>query len=1170
MEYRFCFGASGAGKSTKLHEWIIRQAGEALHQGNLDKAFLVIVPDQYTMQTQKDLVLAAGERGGILNADVLSFGRLSHRVFEEVGADPRGVLDDMGKTLLLRRLTARLGDRLQVLGSGADRPGMAAEIKSVISEFMQYGICAAEVGDLAACAAKAGQGGLAARLTDLELLYQAFLEDRKERYLTGEETLDLLAEAVPRSRLLAGSTVVFDGFTGFTPVQNRVIAAIMQAAEETVFALDYAPDGGTDIREVLAGAPFEEQDLFYLTRKTAAQITHMAQRAGIAHGRDMFLTKTPRFDGEPALQHLEKALFRYPVRSYAEGEGAALDRGPADGTPEQMRGTRRELPVHLSAASSPEEEVRQTFLQIRHLIEEKGYHYRDIAIVTGDLAGYEDALRTAAQRYDTPVYLDTNRAILQNPLTETIRGALEIGAGDYSYETVFRFLRCGLVGISAEMTDRLENYCLRRGIASRKRWETVFDPEFEEARKTFLAAIAPLQDQGRATAKERTENLYRFLLGIHAGSQMQQLAEDYEAAGEPAPAMEYRQIYGAVLELLDQIHELLGDELTPAGEFQELMEAGFAEIRLGTLPQQVDRILIGDIERTRLSQVKVLFFLGVNDGSVPGNSSKGGLISDLDREFLKETSLFKTGGLELAPTPREQMYTQRLYLYMNLTKPTCELYVSYSKCDAAGASLRPSYLIGLLQQMFPTLSVQLPEERSAAWQVASHRDAGKYLAAAIRSYADGRYLRDENAQREFLTMYGVMYAAGCEAQMLREAAFSHYRPKPLSKKTAQKLYHGLIRGSVTRLETAAACYLRQYLYYGLRLREREEYTFKENDSGTILHESIRMFGQLLREEGLSWLDYTKEQGGALMAHALQNAAGDYKEQVLYATQRSAYQLGRLQKILEKTAEVLQYQLQQGDFLPEALERAFGYRGEITYPLEDGTLVLEGRIDRVDLAREDGRIYVKIVDYKSGKKELNPARIRAGLQLQLPLYLEVQRRSLLSRNPEQQIVPAAMLYSRFDNPVLSARESAAVMKLYRAGDTAAADQESRRLLRKKLRPDGAVGAEEDILEHLDHALSGDGVTSEVVPAARKKDGTLRAESHVFTAEGYGQMVQQLEEKICQLAEDILKGRTDARPVRYDGNTTACTYCPYQDSCGFDRRIPGYDYRGMDEPQYTPGE
>ena len=519
-------------------------ARDALARQDFSVNFLVVVPDQYTMQTQKEMVLAAGACGGILNVDVLSFGRLSHRIFEEVGADERGVLDDMGKTLLLRRLVSRCRKDLTVLGNGAQRPGMIAEIKSVISEFMQYGITPEGAGNLAAGAAAGGQGGLAARLLDLKLLYEAFLEERKNRYITGEETLDLLAEAIPRSGLIRRSIVIFDGFTGFTPVQNRVLLALMQNAREVVFSLDYAEDGGTPIRSVMQGEAYEEQDLFYLTRKTVAQICKMAGQGGIPHEEDWYIgnetgrTVPPRFAGNPALAHLEKSLFRYPVRAYRKDAA--------------------KLPVHLVLASNPAAEVRQMFRKIHELIAEKGYHYRDFAIVSGNLSAYEDDIRICAAGMGIPVYLDTNRSVLQNPLTETIRGALEIGGGDYSYETVFRYLRSGLTGLSEDEVDRLENYCLARGIASRKRWETAFDDAYEPMRTRVLAQLSSLQSLGRANALERTKALYDFLAAIDRSLQLfydepekwARLAENDMAVDSSwqEPAQEYMQLYKKAIE----------------------------------------------------------------------------------------------------------------------------------------------------------------------------------------------------------------------------------------------------------------------------------------------------------------------------------------------------------------------------------------------------------------------------------------------------------------------------------------------------------------------------------------------------------------------------------------------------------------------------------------------
>ena len=1393
MSYRFCLGASGAGKSTYLHREAVRRAAAALERFDFGSSVLLIVPDQFTMQTQKDLVLAAGEyagegksshaagtapaagdapsdtagpqpadRGGIMNIDVLSFGRLSHRIFEEIGADPGGILDDMGKSLILRRLAASCAKDLKVLGQKAGRPGMIAEVKSVISEFMQYGISADGVGELASYAASHGQGALAAKLSDLQVLYRAFLDERGSRFLTGEESLELLAEAVPKSRLVAGSIVILDGFTGFTPVQYRAILALMQCAKEVIVALDYAEDGGTPIADVMAGAPFEEQDLFFLTRQTVSQICRMGERGGVAHGGDIYIAggkpgpvpqeshgrgKTgrvpsqdiagcdrggvahggdiyieggrevpPRFAGNPALAHLERSLFRSPLRVYEEagtgsvagvcaasgfdsgtsgaGDGAAGSApcaGGADGKPA------RELPVHLILASNPGQEVRQMFIRIRRLTAQKGYHYRDIAVVAGDLSTYEDEIRVYAERYDVPIYIDTRRAVTQNPLTETIRSALEIGGGDYSYETVFRFLRGGLSGLSPDDVDRLDNYCLKRGIASRRRWETAFDPEYEPMRQTFLAAIRPLQaprkgEAARAggrngssvggaagmsassssgsgpavaasssspgsekpssagipgrrqNAQERTRALYAFLLGIRAGEQMQEKARRLREQGQNARAMEYEQIYGEVIHLLDELYDLPGQEPISAKDYLDLVVTGFQEIRIGTLPQQADRIPVGDMERTRIPEVKILFFLGVNDGNIPKGTSKGGLLSDLDREFLQESGVLARTGASLSPTPREQMYIQRLYLYMNMTKPSKELYVSRAAVDSDGRSIRPSYFIGMMQQMYPQLETEVPEEAPAPEQMIAPKDASPFLAAALRDYADGLYLKDPARRDEVLTIYGFcaqqearemappavhasgtgqtsgcdadaqafaratdgpeagaggeerycagpgageLRTGGCSAHLLRKAAFLRYRAVPLSKKTARQIYGRSIRGSVTRLESAANCYLQQFLRYGLHLEERERYTFEANDSGNIMHESIQRFGQLLQQAGISWTAFTKEQGRALIAGALRDVAGTYNDQVLFDSARSTYQAGRLQRILERTADTLQYQLLQGDFEPRELEQDFGGGGELSFALKGGgRLTLQGRIDRVDLAeggadagtralpdRADpagdafrdnnaapAKLYVKIVDYKSGKKDLDPVQIKAGLQLQLMVYMMAETDRLRGQHPGTEIVPAGMLYYRFDDPLLDGKDAARVLSEEDLSGTGASAAEEE-IVRRKLRPKGMVGAEDDILGHLDRALNEAGSDSLAVPAKRLKGGGLSKTSRVYTADEYAQMSRELKETLCRLAEDILDGRTDAAPVRTDANHSACTWCPYKDACGFDPRIPGYEYRDL---------
>jgi ATP-dependent helicase/nuclease subunit B len=1207
MSYRFCFGASGAGKSHELIQEVIRRAKSALDHyvygenpaegqdagepGELTN-FLYIVPEQYTMQTQKDLVLASPSHG-IMNIDVLSFGRLSHRVFEETGAGPQVVLDDVGKSLILKKAAISCRKELTTIGGRIERLGMISEVKSMISEFMQYGISAQGVRDLASYAKDHGQGALSGKLTDLAILYDAFLTYEQNRFLTSEESLDLLAEAIPNSQLIRSSVLVFDGFTGFTPVQYRVLEALMQNAREVIFSVTIGEDGGPAPSEceILPSKehrknnrrPFlDPQDLFYLSRKTIRDVAMAADRVGCPHGEDRYIgaaerptsrdadvsgapgrermleAATPRrFEKRGALAHLERHLFRYPVESYT-GEDQA---------------------VELFIASSPREEVRQLCIRIREMIRAEGLAFRDFGIVAGDLAAYADIIAEEAAVYDIPVYIDETRAVLQNPLTEAIRSALEILESGYSYEAVFRYLRSGLTQLPSDEVDRLENYCLARGIHSKKKWNTPFDDTGAEAsRMAFLAELAPLTEGMHATAGEKTAALYEFLVSIHAKKTIQALSERFAAEGDVVREKEYGQIYPAVIHLLDQIYALIGDETIAVKDYRELIEAGFDEIRLGTLPQRVDRILVGDIERSRLGEVKVLFFLGVNDGAIPRNTSKGGLVSDLDREFLEQAR--EELRMELSPTPREQMYIQRLYLYLNMTKETEKLIVSFSKTAEDGGSLRPSYLIQTLRNLFPGIQIHIPEERPLAEQIAGPKDGISFLSSSIRAFADGLYdsdihddtkaSRDKAAKREmFLTVFGYMADARQEtrdaARRLAEDAFRRYEAKPISRKSAEQLYGRVLKGSVSRLETAVQCYMKQFLQYGLRLHARPEYRFEPADSGTVLHEGIRRFSEKLGERGMDWKTFTGEDGDALVKEALLEEAAGYNNDILFANERTRYNVERMERVLRRTVDTLQYQLQQGEFTPAAYEVSFGDHNELRFALSDGKeLILVGRIDRVDLCEKDGRTWVKIIDYKSGNPDLDEDEVRQGLRLQLVMYMDAEIDKLKGLNPDAEISPAALLYYHFGDPVLSAgkglptslADAEPVTEEAEPEEMERMQQDAQNAIRRQLRPKGMVNEDEEAITLLDGSFAGE---SMVIPVKRTKKGGFTKASKIFSEDTFRALTGDVRRIICSVADNILAGNIDADPAILTAQRSACTYCDYRNVCGFDPKTPGYAYR-----------
>lgn len=1128
MSLRFYFGPSGSGKSHRIYEEIMQRAAQ-----EPGRNFLIIVPDQFTMQTQKDLVMRS-DRGGILNIDVLSFGRLSHRILEEVGTKEMPVLDDTGKSLVLQKIAADLKEQLPAMGSLLHKQGYIHEVKSAISEFMQYGISTQDMDKLIASAEK--RGALAMKLRDLKTLYRGFQDYIRDHFITTEETLDVLRRSLVKSKILPDSVVVFDGFTGFTPIQNRLIQELMRVCEETIVTVTIGEEED----------PYQmdgEQKLFHLSKKTVADLVKLAAEAEVTRGEDVFVKGGPnRFTEAPALCYLEQNLFRYQYEPYME----------------------KQREIRMFEALSPREEVHQTALYIRKLIREEGLTYRDIAVVIGDLEGYASYVETEFGQLEIPCFLDRTRGIVLNPMIEYIKSALQLYIRDFSYDTVFHFLRSGMVDISREEIDKLENYVIRTGARGYRTYSRLFTRKTEEMqqgsgqedteraeetmerlnriRQQFADTVEILHMAPRAKAGEYVDHLYDFLAQNQVQQKLLNYQQQFEQEGDLAKAREYAQIYRLVMDLLDQIYELLGEEEISLQEFADILEAGFGEITVGTIPQNVDRIVVGDMERTRLKQVKVLFFLGVNDGNIPKNASKGGIISDMDREFLIES------GTEMAPSPRQQMYIQRLYLYLNMTKPSERLYLSYAKVNSDGKGIRPSYLIDTVRKLFPQLAVEYPQNRSRLEQIEGRQEGARYLAEELREYADGT-LREEERQ-DFYLMYRAYEADPEGRDRLTAAAFRRYKESGLSRIVARALYGRQLENSVSRLETYAACACRHFLQYGLSLQEREEFGFEVSDMGNVYHAVLENFAGKLAESGRTWWDFDENFATQAIKEAVEGYAATYGETVLYSSARNEYAITRMSRILTRTVLTLQQHLKQGSFQPDDYELSFRFAEDLDSIhvdlSEEEKMHLQGRIDRIDVSEDAEHVYVKVIDYKSGNKKFDLAALYYGLQLQLVVYMNAAMELESRKHPDKEIVPAALLYYHIDDPTIET-------------PVELTQEQINEEILTKLRMNGVVNSDPAVVERLDRFLQD---KSKVIPVEKKKDGSFSARSGILSREELHVVSAYVDTKIRQIGREILDGKIAANPYE-KGNEEACTYCAYKKVCGFDGSIPGYEKRQLED-------
>ena len=999
---------------------------------------------------------------------------------------------------------------------------------------MQYGISTQDMDKLIASAEK--RGALAMKLRDLKTLYRGFQDYIRDHFITTEETLDVLRRSLVKSKILPDSVVVFDGFTGFTPIQNRLIQELMRVCEETIVAVTIGEEED----------PYQmdgEQKLFHLSKKTVADLVKLAAEAEVTRGEDVFVKGGPnRFTEAPALCYLEQNLFRYQYEPYTE----------------------KQCEIRMFEALSPREEVHQTALYIRKLIREEGLTYRDIAVVIGDLEGYASYVETEFGQLEIPCFLDRTRGIVLNPMIEYIKSALQLYIRDFSYDTVFHFLRSGMADISREEIDELENYVIRTGARGYRTYSRLFTRKTEEMqqgsgqedteraeetmerlnriRQQFADTVEILHMAPRAKAGEYVDHLYDFLEQNQVQQKLLNYQQRFEQEGDLAKAREYAQIYRLVMDLLDQIYELLGEEEISLQEFADILEAGFGEITVGTIPQNVDRIVVGDMERTRLKQVKVLFFLGVNDGNIPKNVSKGGIISDMDREFLIES------GTEMAPSPRQQMYIQRLYLYLNMTKPSQRLYLSYAKVNSDGKGIRPSYLIDTVRKLFPQLAVEYPQNRSRLEQIEGRQEGARYLAEELREYADGT-LREEERQ-DFYLMYRAYEADPEGRDRLTAAAFRRYKESGLSRIVARALYGRQLENSVSRLETYAACACRHFLQYGLSLQEREEFGFEVSDMGNVYHAVLENFAGKLAESGRTWWDFDENFATQAIKEAVEGYAATYGETVLYSSARNEYAITRMSRILTRTVLTLQQHLKQGSFQPDDYELSFRFAEDLDSIhvdlSEEEKMHLQGRIDRIDVSEDAEHVYVKVIDYKSGNKKFDLAALYYGLQLQLVVYMNAAMELESRKHPDKEIVPAALLYYHIDDPTIET-------------PVELTQEQINEEILTKLRMNGVVNSDPAVVERLDRFLQD---KSKVIPVEKKKDGSFSARSGILSREELQVVSSYVDTKIREIGREILDGKIAANPYE-KGNEEACTYCAYKKVCGFDGSIPGYEKRQLED-------
>ena len=1146
MSIEFVFGSAGSGKSSYLR----RKAKEFALEKRTRTCFF-IVPDQYTYSAQMALCREF-ESGVTVNVEVLSFERLARRVFNELSTPLSKVLDDSGKALVLSKVIEKKKDDLFVLSKKSlEKAGMVDEIKSFISELMQYDISPAFLSERARDEDNALSPAFRKKLLDIAVLYEGFLSEIEGKYTVGDELLTLLTEVLDLSSMAGGedeSVFFFDSFTGFTPLQYKVIRKLLASDCRLIFSLCIGDeeDPYSDI---------SEENLFYLTKKTVRRLSEIGNETGceISELERLYKKKgeVRRF-GSPGLLSLSNGIFR-------PGKKEVLN-GPCD-------------EIKIFRFETPLLELTHICAKILSMVREEGYRFSDFAVLMPGLSEYAPLVPGIFQKYKVPYNLDLDQKCVNDPLITLIESAFEIVLFDFSYPFVMKYLRSHLSGVSKDEADLFDSFLLSTGIRGHKKYEQVFAllPDgfsaddlvsVNSVREKMMKSLRPF-----FSSMKRKENnvrdyctaLYTLFTELEIEDKLWDMKGEADKEGAVARSAEFERIYPFVCDQLDRMVEILSEEKLSLERFKELFILSLSEISLFSLPFSSDCVTIGDLERTRVEDIKVLFLTGADDSAIPGNLSKGGVISETEREGLLSLDL------EIAPSGRQRAFIQRFYLYLALTKPSERLFLTYSTHDMKGAVKRPSYLINEVKSLFQKgegeederVITKIPFELRAV----SFDTLFDYLSEALMKVREGE--ADEK-ETEVLSNTLPFFLSIDEkrGRSLLDQFEDIYEDHSVSEKTMEDVHDKTIIGSVSNLSTYESCPYSYFLRYELSLKEKNYYEINSADIGSFYHAVLSTYSKMILESRGTFFDISPEEIKVFFEKAFEKEVLLMKKARDLEMPSAIHMMKNMKRTLLTTIEAFHFQIGRGRYEPRLFEKSLAEaKDEIL--LSNGTILrMQGAIDRIDVYETKDRTFLRVIDYKSSDREINFSDIYYGLEMQLFTYLsEGQKIFEKGSSGKKEILPGGILYYVISDPILEGV----------TGD----DEE---LFRKRLlthRMKGLLNSDEEnlkafdekILSPADDPFSG---RSPVVPLSTKKGGEPSETNRkvCLSSDDINMLSCLVRGNIIDSGEAIMKGHFPISPYLKTFETgadrqmkTACSYCPYFSICGFEDGLNGNSYRRL---------
>lgn len=1099
MSLRFIYGKIGTGKTTYCFNEIKRLID------NNQKVY-IITPEQFSFTAENNLMKIC-EKKSVINAEVITFERMAFRVITEVGGISNNSITNTGKAMLLTSIIEKQKENLNFLGKTDQNLNLTIRM---ITELKKNNIT---VDMLEENTKDIEDNYLNLKLKDIKLLYNEFNKEMSKKYLDDDDLLTIVKDKIKESTIFKNSYIFIDEFAGFTKQEYEIIEELLKIANEVNIAIS---------TDSLEESKLPDNDTFSENKKAIARIKKIANQNNIDILESIELTNSYRYKSEE-LKHLVENLYSINPKKY---EKECKD-------------------IKLFLANNNYSEIENVASNIVELVRENEYRFRDISIITKETDEYSGLIKSIFKKYNIPVFIDEKKDLNQNILIKYIIGILDIFSKSWSAESIFNYLKIGFNNISNEDIFILENYCKKCGITGFKKfsneWTIVTDSkeDIEKLNNIRVQAITPLlkfkEELGKnKTVKEITKSIYLFLEENNIKEILLDKINNFNEQGNIDLANIYNTSWDILIDVLDELVVVLGEEKISFENYNNLLRAGFNNSSLGKIPATLDEVIVGDVDRSRSGNKKVVFIIGINDGKFPSVSKNEGFINDEERITLKEN------GIELAKTTKEQIYDENFNIYKAFGVAEEKLYLSYPASDNEGKGLRKSILINKVRKIFPNLQEESDIVQSKTY-ISSKDITFDLLLLNLRKYLNG-----ENIDNIWLEVYKIYSQDEEYKEKLERAIQGFYYSnfgENISEENLEKLYGDTLQTSISKLESYKRCPFSYYLKYGLKLSDRTELKLEKMDTGTLMHDIIDNFFELLKEKNVSVKEIEDEEIDRIIEEILNKKLQLKQNYIFNSIPKYVVLTKRLKKVVVRAVKYIINTLRYSDFKVLGTEIEFGENKQyepIQIKLENGKKVeIIGKIDRIDIAENKDGKYIRIIDYKSSVKNIDLNEVVAGIQIQLLTYLDA-----VSKKENADL--AGVLYFNLIEPVIKSKNKHLT------------EEELEQEIRNNFKMNGLILGDVEVVKMMDNNFTAG--NSNIIPAYIDKDGNVsKNKPSILEKEDFLALQNKVEKVIKQISEQIMSGEIAQKPVYfYKNKRTACEFCSYKAICGFDSKMCNNSY------------